>query len=420
MSTSNVWDTPILHADLDAFYASVEVLRDPRRAGRPVIVGGTSSRGVVTSASYEARRFGVSSAMPTSRARRLCPDGIFIQPDFEAYADYSRRVREIFSAFSPVVEPLSLDEAFIDVRGARRLWGSPIAVAEAVRWAVREGTGLTASVGVASNKFLAKVASGDAKPDGVVWVDPGDVSGFLDPFPIERLWGVGEQTASVLRRLGLKTIGDVARIPVATLERALGSLGLHIARLAAGRDERRVIPGASRRSIGAEETFERDLVVDGEIHRELLRLADRVASRLRAGGTSAQTVTLKVRFSNFTTITRSRTLPHEIDGASGIYQVARGLWRGVRSSGSEGPNEAFPTGLAGLPAGIPAGKRVRLLGVSASKICDWPASMQLSFEPLPSWARADRAVDGIRSRFGQNSLSYGTLLENAGNNSHII
>ncbi|MGH2767450.1 MAG: DNA polymerase IV, partial [Actinomycetota bacterium] len=304
------WATPILHADLDAFYASVEALRDPSLRGRPVIVGGTSSRGVVTSASYEARRAEVASGMPTSRARRLCPEGIFLAPDFELYRRYSNLVREVFDSFSPVVEPLSLDEAFLDVSGARRMWPDPSTLAEALRARVAGEVGLAVSVGVAPNKFLAKVASKRAKPDGLVVVAPEVLDRFLYPLGVEELWGVGEITAACLRRLGLRTIGDVGKVPAATLERALGSLGREVARLAAGKDDRPVTPEAPRKSMGAEETFEQDLVEEAQVLRGILRLSDRLSSRLRAHGASGQTVTLKVRFSNYATVTRSKTLPH--------------------------------------------------------------------------------------------------------------
>lgn len=386
----NTWATPILHADVDAFYASVEVLRDPSLKGKPVIVGGTSSRGVVTSASYEARRFGVASAMPTSRARRLCPHAIFIQPDFDIYGDYSRRVREVFDSFSPVVEPLSLDEAFLDIGAARRMWDGPESIARMLRSRVKGETGLVVSVGLAPNKFLAKLASSKAKPDGVLLVEPHTVDSFLGPLPISDLWGVGQETASMLRRLGLRTVGDVTSVPVPILVRALGSLGEHIARLAAGRDDRPVIPDAPRKSLGAEETFERDLVDSGEISHALLSLSDRVASRLRGQRISGRTVTLKVRYSNFTTVTRSRTLKHETDSALDIYGVARNL----------------------LPPEAAGGrKRVRLLGVSLSNLSDWPASEQLSLEPQPRWGGALNVIDGVRRKFGEDSLRYGSLLE---------
>lgn len=383
------WTSPILHADLDAFYASVEVLKDPNLKGKPVIVGGISSRGVVTSASYEARRFGVRSAMPTSRARRLCPNAIFIQPDFRAYMDHSRQVRAVFDSFSPVVEPLALDEAFLDVSGAGRMWPNAATVAEALRDQVRRRTGLAISVGVAPNKFIAKLASRKAKPDGVFVVEESGVKDFLHRLSVGELWGVGEQTVTVLERLGLRTIGDVAQVPLATLQRALGSLGSHLSALSSGIDERRVTPNAPRKSLGAEETFERDLVEDLSIAQALLRLSDRVSSRLREQGISGYTVTLKVRFSNFATAQRSKTLKHEVDNATSIYSVARQLLQRCK----DGRN------------------RIRLLGISMGNLTEWPACEQLTFDRRPHWVGADRALDKVRNRFGDEALGFGALLE---------
>lgn len=385
------WATPVLHADLDAFYASVEVLKDPALRGRPVIVGGTSARGVVTSASYEARRSGVTSAMPTSRARRLCPQAVFVAPDFEAYGRYSRQVREVFDAFSPVVEPLALDEAFLDLRGATRMWTGPRALGEALRAEVRRSTGLVVSVGIAPNKFLAKLASRHAKPDGLLLIAPEAAAGFLGPLPVGHLWGVGEQTAELLRRLGLRTVAEVRAVPPATLQRALGSLGTQIAKLAAGADDRPVVPDPPRKSVGAEETFERDLVEPGEIARALLGLSDRVSSRLRAQGISARTITVKVRFPTFTTRTRARTLAQEVDSTAPIYATARTLC-----------DKAL--------AGQASSPRVRLLGVSASQLVDWPASEQISLEDQPRWSAAEGALDEIRRRFGDAAMQLGTLL----------
>jgi len=390
-SKADAWSSPILHADLDAFYASVETLSDPSLKGKPVIVGGTSSRGVVTSASYEARKFGVRSAMPTSRARRLCPGGIFIQPNFAAYTEKSRAVKEVFTSMSPLVEPLSLDEAFIDVSGSHRMWADPPTMAEALRWRVADQTGLVVSVGVAPNKFLAKLASRRAKPDGVVVVRPGGIEDFLSPLPVDELWGVGEQTSAVLRKLGLTTIGEIAAVPRSTLERVLGATGTHLANLARGKDERQVVPEATRRSVGAEETFQEDLVGETEICQALLKLADRVSSRLRGDGISGQTVTVKVRFSNFATITRSRTLRYEIDNCTGFYGVARQL-------------------LAGALSNEPGRSRIRLLGISASSIKQWPAAEQLTFDRQPRWIEADRALDKVRARFGDDALGFGSLM----------
>lgn len=380
----------VLHADLDAFYASVEVVRDPTLKGKPVIVGGTFGRGVVTSASYEARKFGVGAAMPVARARLLCPQGIFIQPDMDAYAEHSSRVMEVFGSFSCLVEPLSLDEAFIDAGPARRMWAGPVQLARALRIKVLQETGLTVSVGVAPNKFLAKLASSKAKPDGMLVIGPEQVTSFLHPLPVGDLWGVGPQCAAVLQRRGYRTVADIAAVPASRLEKDFGSLGAHIARLSAGHDDRPVIPDVARKSLGAEQTFERDLAGGAEIHRGLLALSDRAASRLRAVGASGHTVTLKVRFTDFTTVTRSKTLSSETDSTALIYRIAKEL----------------------LPAEVAAGRKpVRLLGVSICNLIRRPASERLSLEPPDRWPHADQALDEVRMRFGREALQFGSLLE---------
>lgn len=386
------WDCRILHADLDAFYASVEVLRDPGLKGKPVIVGGVSSRGVVTSASYEARKFGVHSAMPTSRARRICPGGIFIQPDFHAYIEKSKQVREVFDSFSHIVEPLSLDEAFLDIDKARRMWRDPATLAEALKDRILRSTGLVASVGVAPNKFISKLASKSAKPDGILVLRPDEVQSFLHPLAVDQLWGVGNQTAIMLERLGLKTIGDVAKIPKTTLEKVLGSLGAHVCNLARGVDDRPVVPDAPRKSLGAEETFEQDLSDRRQVLQRVLKLSDRVASRLRAQGISGKTVTLKIRLSNFKTFTRSKTLPHELDTAAGLFSIAKMLLD------------------AEYRRAASAGARIRLVGISISNLSEWPASEQLSIQRRPEWAKADRALDRVRFRFGEDAIGFGALI----------
>jgi DNA polymerase-4 len=389
------WGNPILHADLDAFYANVEILRNPALRGKPVIVGGTSSRGVVTSASYEARRYGVRSAMPTSRARRICPGAVFIQPDFDAYIEKSKRVREVLDSFSMSVEPLSLDEAFLDVSRAWRIWPDPESVAEALKDQVLRRTGLVISVGVAPNKFLAKMASKHAKPDGLLVVAAGGVQSFLNPLPVGDIWGVGEQTEAILGRLGLKTIGDVAAAPAGLLERALGSFGTQIAQLAAGRDDRQVVASARAKSVGSEETYEQDQLERTQTLAALLRLCDRVASRLRGQGISGRTVTLKVRLSNFATFNRSKTLSYEIDGASGIYGVAKELLADFMRLRNEELGRL----------------KIRLLGASVSSLVPWPAAQQLKFGKGAEWAAADLAVDRVRNRFGPDSVGLGAFLQ---------
>jgi DNA polymerase-4 len=381
---------PILHVDMDAFYASVEAIKDPALKGRPVVVGGLGGRGVVTSASYEARAFGVTSAMPIVRARRLCPHAVFVPNDFPSYTDYSARIRDVFTSFTPLVEPLSLDEAFLDVGGSMRLFGSPMEIARAIKRAVAD-MGLPCTVGVGPNKFLAKLASTRGKPDGLLLVPADAVTQWLHPLPVAALWGVGEQTADVLRRLGLKTVGDVARIPRRTLERAIGdALGAHLHNLANGVDERRVEPYEPAKSVGSEETFARDLDSTGDILREVLRLSDRTASRLRAKGVCGRTVTLKVRFSNFKTITRAKTLDEEVDTGPEVYAVARSLY----------------TKLA------PDRPRIRLVGVAVSNLAAGPPRRQLSLlrSDGPGWAAASKAIDSIRSRFGDEAVAPAALL----------
>ena len=300
----------ILHVDLDAFYASVEQLDDPALRGKAVIVGGTGNRGVVCAASYEARRFGVHSAMPTARARRACPHAVFLPPRFERYSELSGEVMGILRAVTPLVEQLSIDEAFVDAGGVRRRWGAGPEVATMLRTRIRAETGLTASVGAASTKFLAKLASDMAKPDGLLVVPAGRELAFLDPLPVTRLWGVGPATFRTLDRMAIRTIGDVARVSEPVLVAALGdSLGRHLHALARNEDDRDVVPEHETKSIGAEETFGTDLHTRAECERELVRLADRATARVRASGLVARTVTLKVRFGDFETKTRARTLP---------------------------------------------------------------------------------------------------------------
>jgi len=387
------WTSPILHADLDAFYASVEILRNPNLAGRPVIVGGTSSRGVVTSASYAARRFGVRSAMPTTRARRICPEAVFIQPDFDAYIEKSHQVRKVFDSFSHIVEPLSLDEAFLDVRRAQRMWPDPGTLAEALKDRVLRVTGLVISVGVAPNKLLAKLASRKAKPDGIVIVDATRVAEFLHPLAVNELWGVGEQTTAALSKLGLNTVGDIARVPKMTLEKVMGPHGAALWALANGHDDRQVVADSPRKSAGAEETFEHDLVDPAQIWQAILKLSDRVASRLRSEGISGRTVTLKIRLSNFTTTTKSKTVAREMDTATEIFAVAKALLGDLAGDGSQ-----------------PSRKRIRLLGVTLSNLSEWPASEQLCLQRHAEWFKADKALDGVRFRFGDDALGFGALL----------
>jgi len=386
---------PILHVDMDAFYASVEVVKDPTLRGKPVVVGGQGGRGVVTSASYEAREFGVTSAMPMIRARRLCPHAVYLPNDPDAYLSFSRRIRDVFTSVTPLVEPLSLDEAFLDVAGSVKLFGDPPQIGRLVKERILE-LGLTCTVGVAPNKFLAKLASTIAKPDGFLVVQQQEVESFLYPLPLTALWGVGQQTGDALRKLGLRTVGDVARLPKRTLERAIGdALGGHLHALAHGRDDRAVVPDEPAKSVGSEETFARDIDASEEVLRELLRLSDKTAGRLRSKSLCGRTVTIKVRFSNFKTITRSRTLEHEVDTPFEIYDVARELYLRLD----------------------PQRPRIRLLGVSVSGVAPGPPKRQLDLlegsdgkVAAERRSRATDAIDDIRHRFGINAVTHASLL----------
>jgi DNA polymerase-4 len=382
----------ILHADMDAFYASVEIRDRPELAGLPVIVGATGGRGVVLSASYEARVYGVRSAMPVTRARRLCPQAVFVAPRHGVYGAVSAEVMAAFRAITPEVEPLSLDEAFLDVSGAIRRLGSPARIAGLIRASIREQHGLTCSVGVANCKFVAKLASALCKPDGLLVVPDDQVLSFLHPLPVAALWGVGEQTGQLLARLGLRTVGDIAHTPVTVLQRELGqAVGAHLSALAWGRDDRRVIPGSPDKSVGAEETFPTDVDDPEVIRRELLRLSGRTARSLRAGGSVARTVVVKLRLANFTTITRSRTLPEPTDVARKIYTTACDLY---------------------AAAGLDSRARLRLVGVRASGLIPAARSAtQLAFGERPvSWRDAERALDRITGRFGPDSVRPAVLV----------
>jgi len=380
---------PMLHIDLDAFYPGVEMLKDPTLRGKPVVVGGTGSRGVVSSASYEARRFGIHSAMPSVRARRLCPDAIFLPPDFEAYKRYSNRFREVLLSYTPLVEPISLDEAFLDVAGATTLFGSPSEIAAKIRADVEREVGVTCSAGVAATKFVAKLASDHCKPDGLLYIPVEETVAFLEPLPVGRLWGVGDKTAELLGRLAIRTVGDLARTPRAVLERLLGeSSARHLTELAHGVDDRVVVPYEAPKSVGHEETFDRDLDDTDEIVRELLHLSSRVAARLRDDGYRARTVTLKVRLANFTTLSRARTLPDATDLGSDLYHVTRELYQALPGTG----------------------RRVRLLGVQASGLQPAGAE-QLALLRGERWGDVERTIDRIEHRFGKGAATQATLLD---------
>ena len=387
----------ILHVDLDAFYASVEILADPGLAGKPVIVGGAGNRGVVASASYEARAYGVRSAMPSMRARRLCPHAVFVPGRYGLYSDYSKRLHEVFRTVTPLVEAIGLDEAFLDVTGARRLLGEPVDIAHDVRGRIHAELGLWASVGLSAVKNLAKLASEAAKPRasrsgpvpglGVKVIPPGEELAFLHPLPVRSLWGVGPATHRRLERFGVATVGDLAAVPLEALVKALGEAhGHHLHDLAWARDPRPVEPDRDARSIGHEETYPTDHHDHDTLAREIVRLGDGVASRLRASGLAGRTITLKVRFADFRTITRSRTVKDPIATGPEIAKVAQGLLAGVDPSPG-----------------------VRLLGVSASNLVEPPA-VQLGLDEGTSWDGVGRAVEEVRRRFGDGAVGPATLL----------
>lgn len=381
----------VLHVDMDAFYASVELIDRPELKGKPVIIGGSAGRGVVLSATYEARAFGVHAAMPVSRAQRMCPQAVVISPRHHRYAEVSEGVMAIFRDITPAVEPLSLDEAFLDVSGAVRRLGRPREIAAMIRARVEAEQSITCSVGVAPNKFVAKVASTNAKPNGMLIVPSSRIIEFLHPMPVGALWGVGPKTEEQLQRLGLRTVGDLAHTPVSTLERALGqAVGRHLAELAWGRDERTVVADEPERSIGNEETFSRDLDDPEEIKRELLKLSDQVARRLRAHGVIARTLTLKVRFADFSTITRSKTLSTATDTSHDVYSTVVALYDALHLQRA----------------------RIRLVGVRAEGLRSVDErSEQLAFDaPEHGWREADLATDRATARFGAGAVKPARLV----------
>jgi DNA polymerase IV len=384
----------ILHIDMDAFYASVEEREDPELADRPLIVGGTpQGRGVVAAANYVVRQFGVHSAMPTATALRLCPDAVVLPPRMEYYAAISRQIRDIFEEFTPLVEPLSLDEAFLDVTGSEALFGSASQIGRQIKRQIADELSLVASVGVAPNKFLAKVASDLQKPDGFVVVNPDRVQEFLEPLPVRRLWGVGKVAATIFEELGVRTIGDIRSLPLDTLQQRFGQHGRHLWELARGIDERSVVPDREAKSLSHETTFPED-VADPECLRAwAVELAGQVARRLRRHKLQGRTVNLKVRFSDFRTISRSTTLSQPTSVTREIEQAV---------------GEMLSTR---LPAGhLP----VRLLGVGISGF-DGPAAAQLTLFDRPeseqsSHISLDRTADEIRDRFGAAAIGRGSSL----------
>lgn len=381
----------ILHVDMDAFFASVSELDYPQHRGKPLVVG-AGARGVVLSANYAARKFGIRAAMPVARAQRMAPTAIFIPPDHERYSEVSRRVMEIFFDFTPHVEPLSLDEAFLDVSGSRRLFGEGREIAALIRRRVKEQEQITCSVGISSTKFIAKLASGRCKPDGMLEIHDERVLTFLHPLPVGELWGVGPKTNEELQRLGLRTVGEIAHTPLETLKRALGEgAGESLYELAWGRDFREVITDSPEKSISAAETFAYDLEDREEIFRELLRLAERATHRMRARELRAKTIGLKVRFSDFTNTTKSKTLPLPINGMHEVFEVARDLFLSLKLEGS----------------------RIRLLGVSLENLVDEVGAVEqlVLGERESGWREAQAAIDRAIKRFGRGSVQPARLVE---------
>ncbi|MFM8846644.1 MAG: DNA polymerase IV [Actinomycetota bacterium] len=395
----------ILHVDMDAFYVSVELRRRPELVGRPVVVGGSGSRGVVAAANYEARRFGVFSAMSSTKARRLCPDAVFLSGDHEHYAEVSRQVHAIFGDFTPYIEPIALDEAFLDVTGSRQLFGTGAEIGRRIRARVHDELALPCSVGVSTTKFIAKLASKKAKPvvtprgvepgAGVLEIDPGTELDFLHPLPIQSLWGVGPVTFTKLERIGVRRVGDLVTLGRDALESALGkAAGRHLFELANGIDERPVATEREVKSISHEETFAHDITEHSAMRVEIVRLADAVTSRLRRHGSAARTVTLKIRFANFENMTRSITPGSPISSAPAIVRA-----------------------LDDIVAAVDPSPGIRLIGVAVSGLVEPVEQLSLLDDPATStadtdrnWAPASSAVDQIRDKFGRDAINPASVL----------
>lgn len=382
----------ILHVDMDAFYASVEQRDRPELRGKPVIVGGVGGRGVVSAASYEARPFGVHSALPMATARRLCPHGVFLPVRMQHYAQVARQIREVLLSFTPLVEPLSLDEAFLDMRGCEGLFGSAPDIARQIKERIKSETGLIASVGVAVNKFLAKLASDYGKPDGFVVLPADRVAEFLTPLPVARLWGVGAKGEQRLHALGIRTIGQLAALPEKVVVGHFGDVGRHLWQLSHGQDGRDVVPDREAKSISTETTFAQDVGDRHALRTWLLDLVDHLGTRLRHEGVRARTVDLKVRSSDFRTKTRSQSLAEATDATDVLWQAAKELFERSLS------RDMLP---------------VRLLGVGATKLTRETAVQRDLFDDgaRERLGALDRAVDAIRGQFGDGAIRRGSLLE---------
>ncbi len=392
----------ILHVDMDAFYASVELLDHPELRGKPVIVGHNSARSIVTAATYEARKFGVNSALPMSIALRRCPQAIILEPHFERYTHYSAIVMGIFDEVTPRVERLGIDEAFLDVAGARNVIGSPIRVAELIRARVRAETGLVCSVGAAATKFVAKLASGVSKPDGLLVVPRDETIAFLHPLPVAKLWGVGAKTEEVLRGRGLHTIGDLAHAPIDVLAQLIGESGAErLHGLSWGIDPRVVHEGVDEKSVGHEMTFETDVTDPAVIRRELLRMSNAVAVRLRAGGFVGRTVVLKLRFADFTTVTRSRTLSEPTDLGRRIYEEVCEIYEALGAS---------PVASRRAERGNTQIAPVRLVGVRAEQLHGAATAPLGLWNNDDGWREAEDVMDAASARFGGGAVTPARLI----------
>jgi DNA polymerase-4 len=379
----------ILHVDLDAFFASVELLEHPELRDQPVVIGSRNPRSVVTAANYVARRYGVNSAMPMAVALRRCPKAVVLEPHYERYTHLSRQVMDICRSLTPLVEQLSIDEAFLDVAGARRLLGTPFEIATELRRRVYAETGLTCSVGVAATKFVAKLASGLSKPDGLLVVPLAETQSVLFPLPITALWGVGEKSAEKLRRMGLNTVGDLASTPLSTLQGWIGEAsGAKLHELAWGRDPRRVVVGHTEKSVGHEQTFGTDVLDPEVIRRELLRLSGQVAVRLRKAGLAGRTVALKLRFGDFSTITRSKTIAEPTATGRRIYEEARDLF----------------------DAAFAPGQRIRLVGVRVEQLSEGDGAPSGLWDDDEDWREAEQTLDALEAKFGRGAVRPAALL----------
>lgn len=378
----------ILHVDMDAFYASVAERDDPSLKGKAVVVG-AGARGVVLSANYQARTFGIHAAMPVGRAQRMAPQAIFITPDHARYSEVSEHIMEIFHSYTPHVEPLSLDEAFLDVTGSRRLLGTGRQIATAIRAKVEAQEGITCSVGIAPSKFIAKLASGRCKPDGMLEIPADRILNFLHPLPVSAIWGVGPKTTEALERLGLRTVEEVAHTSRATLIRALGEAGgSSLYELAWGRDYRDVVSDEPDKSISAAETFARDIDDQEIILREFLRLSEKATHRLRERNLFAKTISIKVRYADFTTINRSKTLPLAIDSTHETYEVVKKLFLALHLDRA----------------------RLRLVGVSLENLQSQASEQLILGSRERGWREAEGAIDRAQARFGPGSVRPARLM----------